>query len=46
VGVNVAGYEDRDFTASGYQARGPYVRLRFKFDQQTVREVAAFLNQQ
>jgi hypothetical protein len=46
VGVNVAGYEDHDFTASGYQARGPYVRLRFKFDQQTVREVAAFLNQQ
>jgi len=46
VGVNLAGYEDRDFTASGYQARGPYLRLRFKFDQQTVREVAAFLNQQ
>ena len=46
LGVNVAGYEDHDFTASGYQSRGPYLRLRFKFDQQTVREAAAFLNRQ
>ena len=46
VGVNVVGYEDRDFTASGYQARGPYLRLRFKFDQQSVRDAAAFLNKQ
>ena len=46
LGFNVAGYEDRDFTASGYQARGPYLRLRFKFDQESVREAAAFLNRQ
>ena len=46
LGVNVAGYEDHDFSASGYQSRGPYLQLRFKFDQQSVREAAAFLNQQ
>jgi hypothetical protein len=46
LGFNVAGYDDRDFTASGYQSRGPYLRLRFKFDQQSVRDAAAFLNKQ
>ncbi len=46
LGVNVAGYEDHDFSASGYQSRGPYLRLRFKFDQQSVREAAAYLNLQ
>jgi hypothetical protein len=40
------GYKERDFTSSGFQARGPYLCLRFKFDQQSVRDAAAFLNKQ
>jgi hypothetical protein len=46
LGVNLVGYEERDFTSSGFQARGPYLCLRFKFDQQSVRDAAAFLNKQ
>ncbi len=35
VGYNVLGFVDRDFDAAQYSAAGPYLKLRFKFDQQT-----------
>jgi hypothetical protein len=41
-GYNFAGYTDSDFTAAGYTARGPYVKLRFKFDSGTAKDVAAW----
>ncbi|WP_303905336.1 OmpA family protein [Thiohalomonas denitrificans] len=41
VGYNWAGYEDDDFSLAGYAAKGPYLKLRFKFDQQSLREVAS-----
>ncbi|MGB5178125.1 MAG: hypothetical protein WBP44_05275, partial [Gammaproteobacteria bacterium] len=41
-GYNFAGYRDSDFTAAGYTARGPYVKLRFKFDSGTTKDVAAW----
>ena len=46
VGFNFAGYDDRDFSASNYTAYGPWLRLRFKIDQESVREAAAWLNKQ
>ena len=46
VGYNVSGYEDRDFSASTYTAHGPFVRMRLKLDQESVREAAAWLNRQ
>ena len=46
LGFNVLGYTDRDFSASNYTAAGPYLRLRLKFDQESVREAAAWINQQ
>jgi hypothetical protein len=46
VGFNVSGYEDRDLSASSHTAYGPWVRMRFKFDQESVREAAAWLNRQ
>ena len=38
VGYNVRGFRDRDFGATNFTARGPYLTLRFKFDQKTGRE--------
>ncbi|HEY0149481.1 MAG TPA: hypothetical protein VGB70_10825 [Allosphingosinicella sp.] len=33
VGYNVTGFEDRDFEEARYTRAGPYVSMRFKFDQ-------------
>ena len=35
-GYNLAGYRDRDFEADRYTRAGPYVTVRFKFDQHLV----------
>jgi opacity protein-like surface antigen len=45
-GYNWAGYEDDDFNMAGYTAQGPYLTLRFKFDQQSVRDAAEWFNKQ
>ena len=44
LGFNLAGYSDRDFSASSYTASGPYLRMRLKFDQDSVRDAASWLN--
>jgi len=44
VGYNWDGFEDNDFSMAGYTAEGPYLKLRFKFDQQSVREAANWFN--
>jgi len=41
-GYNFAGYEDNVFSAAGYTSRGPYAKLRFKFDSGTTKDVAAW----
>jgi len=41
-GYNFDGYEDKDFTAAGYTAQGPYVKFRFALDYQTARDVMAW----
>ncbi|HSN91842.1 MAG TPA: OmpA family protein [Anaeromyxobacteraceae bacterium] len=46
VGFNASGYEDRDFSAASYTAYGPWIRMRLKFDQESVREAASWLNRQ
>ena len=45
-GYNWDGFEDNDFTAAGYTADGPYIKLRFKFDQHSVRSAVDWLNKQ
>jgi outer membrane protein OmpA-like peptidoglycan-associated protein len=45
-GVNLIGYYDQDFSASNATATGPYVKMRFKFDQDSVKEAAAWINKQ
>jgi hypothetical protein len=44
LGYNVVGFEDDDFDAANYTAQGAYMRFRMKFDQQSVREAAEWLN--
>jgi opacity protein-like surface antigen len=45
LGYNWDGFEDDDFSMSGYTAEGVYLKLRFKFDQQSVRDAASWFNQ-
>lgn len=43
-GYNLVGFEDEDFSDANDTAEGPYVKFRMKFDQQSVKEAAAWLN--
>jgi uncharacterized repeat protein (TIGR01451 family) len=45
-GYNRAGYEDDDFDLAGFTAEGPYLKLRFKFDQQSVRDTISWFNRE
>ena len=38
-GYNWEGYRDRDFAQGEWTSRGPYVSFRYKFDQETVKEL-------
>ncbi|PLX84379.1 MAG: hypothetical protein C0614_05130, partial [Desulfuromonas sp.] len=44
IGYNLFGFEDEDFSSAHYTAQGPFIRFRVKFDQQSVREAAEWLN--
>ena len=46
LGFNLTGYHDRDFSAATATAFGPLLRVRLKFDQESVREAAAWLDRQ
>lgn len=37
-GYNLVGFQDADFSAADFTAQGPYIKFRFKFDQNSVRE--------
>ncbi|MFV1997155.1 MAG: OmpA family protein [Acidiferrobacterales bacterium] len=41
-GYNFDGFIDDDFTAAGYTAAGPYIKIRFGFDQKTSRAAMAW----
>ena len=42
VGYNVTGFEDTDFTGADYTAQGPFLKLRFKVDQESVKEFLGY----
>lgn len=42
VGWNVVGFHDRDFEEARYTRSGPYLQLRFKFDQLSLQELGIF----
>ena len=39
------GFADNDFASAHDTAQGPYLPMRVKFDQESVREAAQWLNQ-
>ena len=41
LGYNFSGFYDPDFTANHYTAKGVFLRFRFKFDQDTVKDWAS-----
>jgi len=44
LGYNLVGFDDKDFSQANYTAQGPFVRFRFKFDQQSVFDAAKWIN--
>ncbi len=44
LGYNLVGFDDDDFSAAHYTAQGLFLRFRVKFDQQTAREAAEWMN--
>jgi hypothetical protein len=44
LGYNFTGFDDKDFSQANFTAQGPFVRFRFKFDQDSVRDAAKWLN--
>ncbi|MCX5848918.1 MAG: hypothetical protein NTW65_05670, partial [Deltaproteobacteria bacterium] len=44
LGYNLTGFEDKDFSQTNYTAQGPFVRFRLKFDQESVRDAAKWVN--
>jgi uncharacterized repeat protein (TIGR01451 family) len=45
LGYNFIGFNDKDFSAANYTAQGPYLRFRFKFDQNSVKDAVKWINQ-
>jgi outer membrane protein OmpA-like peptidoglycan-associated protein len=43
LGYNLTGFKDKDFSQADFTAQGPFVRFRFKFDQDSVRDAAKWL---
>jgi hypothetical protein len=46
VGYNVTGFKDRDFSQADFTSEGPFIKLRMKFDQVTVREAVKWFSGQ
>jgi len=44
LGYNLLGFQDKDFSQADYTAQGPFIRIRFKFDQNSVADAAKWLN--
>jgi uncharacterized repeat protein (TIGR01451 family) len=43
-GYNFTGFTDKDFSAADYTAQGPFIRFRFKFDQNSVKDALTVLD--
>ena len=46
VGYNLAGFRDRDFSSADFTSQGPFVKLRMKFDQVSVRDAVKWFSGQ
>ena len=46
LGYNLTGFNDRDFSRANFTSKGPFVRFRFKFDQDSDGEAAKWVKDQ
>jgi hypothetical protein len=46
LGYNFTGFKDRDFSQSEFTAKGPFVKMRLKFDHVSVREAVQWVSGQ
>jgi outer membrane protein OmpA-like peptidoglycan-associated protein len=46
VGYNFSGFRDRDFSQSDFTSEGPFIKLRLKFDQVSVRDAVKWFSGQ
>lgn len=46
LGYNLTGFQDQDFSRADFTAQGPYIKLRMKFDQSSVRDAVKWYNRQ
>jgi hypothetical protein len=44
LGYNFTGFKDRDFSRADFTAAGPYLKMRMKFDQNSVRDAVSMIN--
>ncbi len=44
LGYNFTGFTDKDFSAAEYTARGPYLHFSLKFDQNSAKDAANWIN--
>jgi uncharacterized repeat protein (TIGR01451 family) len=44
LGYNFTGFKDEDFSAADYTAAGPFLKMRIKFDQQSVKDMVQWFN--
>jgi uncharacterized repeat protein (TIGR01451 family) len=44
LGYNFTGFRDEDFSAADYTAAGPFLKMRIKFDQQSVKEMVSWFD--
>ena len=42
-GYNFEGFNDSDFSAAGHTVKGPYIRFRMKFDQNTLDDIKGWM---
>ena len=42
-GYNFEGFNDSDFSAAGHTVKGPYIRFRMKFDQDTLDDIKGWM---
>ena len=45
-GYNFDGFMDRDFSKADFTAQGPFIKLRMKFDQVSVRDAVKWITGQ
>ncbi|MDH4164283.1 MAG: OmpA family protein [Nitrospirota bacterium] len=46
LGYNITGFTDRDFSNADFTTQGPFIKLRMKFDQVSVREAVRWITGQ